>query len=42
MADIGPRWGANIPAHVKAMIDAFTPVLALAPKEGVEVTRDIA
>jgi acetyl esterase/lipase len=42
MADIGPRWRANIQAHVKAMIDAFTPVLALAAKEGVEVTRDIA
>lgn len=40
MAQLGPKWGTNISAHVKAMADAFSSVLALAPKEG-EVTRDI-
>lgn len=42
MAEVGPRWAANVPGHVRRMIDAFTPVLARAPKEGIQVTRDIA
>ncbi len=42
MAELGPRWGANVPGHVRRMIEAFTPVLARAPKDGVEVTRDVA
>ncbi|HYD57091.1 MAG TPA: alpha/beta hydrolase [Burkholderiales bacterium] len=40
MAEIGPRWGSNVPGHVRRMIEAFTPVLARAPKDGVEVARD--
>ena len=42
MAEIGPKWGTNVPAHVKQMIEGFTPVLARCPKDGVEVTRDVA
>ena len=42
MAEVGPKWGTNVPAHVKQMIDGFTPVLARCPKDGVEVTRDVA
>jgi acetyl esterase/lipase len=42
MKELGPKWGSNVPGHVRQMIDAFTPVLAQAPKEGVQVTRDIA
>jgi acetyl esterase len=42
MADIGPRWASGVPANVRLMVDRFTPVLARAPKQGVEVTRDLA
>lgn len=42
MAEIGPRWGSNVPGHVRRMLEAFTPLLARAPKDGVEVTRDVA
>ncbi len=42
MAEIGPRWASAISEHVKAMVDAFTPVLASAPKDGVSVTRNLA
>jgi acetyl esterase len=43
MAEIGPKWGRPTPAeHVRQMIDAFTPLLARAPKNGVERTNDIA
>lgn len=41
MAEIGPKWGTNIGAHVKLMADGFSEVLGDAPKEG-SVTRDIA
>lgn len=42
MAEVGPRWASNVPVHVRQMIDAFTPLLARCPKDGVETTRDIA
>ncbi|MCL4799035.1 MAG: alpha/beta hydrolase [Burkholderiales bacterium] len=42
MAEVGPRWREDVPGHVRLMVDAFTPLLAGAPKDGVEVTRDIA
>jgi len=42
MAEIGPKWASNVPGHVRQMIDAFTPLLARCPKDGVEVRRDIA
>jgi acetyl esterase/lipase len=42
MVELGRRWGEDIPRHVRAMMDAFTAVLVDSPKEGVEVTRDIA
>lgn len=42
MARIGPVWGRDVPRHVRQMIDAFTPLLASSPKEGVERTRDVA
>lgn len=42
MAEIGPRWGTNVPGHVRRMVESFTPILARAPKDGVEVTRDLA
>jgi acetyl esterase len=42
MADMGPRWGQDVPGNVRRTIEAFTPLLATAPKDGVNVTRDIA
>jgi acetyl esterase len=42
MAEVGPRWASDIPAHVRLMVERFDPVLAGAPKHGVTVTRDIA
>ena len=42
MAELGRKWGEDIPGHVRAMMEAFSALLADSPKEGVEVTRDVA
>ena len=42
MDELGPVWGRDVPGNVRRMIDAFTPLLAGAPKAGVEVSRDHA
>ena len=42
LADVGPRWADDVAGNVRRMVDAFGPVLARAPKQGVEVARDIA
>jgi acetyl esterase/lipase len=42
MAELGRKWGQDIPGHVRAMMADFTALLADSPKEGVEVTRGIA
>jgi acetyl esterase/lipase len=42
MAEIGPKWGTNTSGHVKMMVEAFTPVLAQAPRADAEITADIA
>jgi acetyl esterase len=42
MAEVGPRWGEDVAGNVRRMVDAFSPLLAGAPKDGVEVIRDIA
>ncbi|MEP7330056.1 MAG: alpha/beta fold hydrolase, partial [Betaproteobacteria bacterium] len=42
MAEVGPRWGSDVPSNVALMVKHFTPLLAQAPKQGVEVTRNIA
>jgi Esterase/lipase len=34
MAEVGPRWGTSVQAHVKQMVDGFTQVLRDAPKLG--------
>lgn len=41
MAKIGPTWSSNTSGHVKMMIEAFTPLLARCPKDGVSVQRDL-
>lgn len=42
MAEVGPKWSANTAGNVKMMVEAFSPILAKAPKAGVEKTADIA
>lgn len=41
MADVGPRWANDVAANVRRMVDAFGPVLAQAPKQGVDVMLDV-
>ena len=42
MAEIGPRWGRDVPNNVRRVVEAYTPVLANAPKHGIEVSRNQA
>jgi acetyl esterase len=42
MAEIGPRWARDLPGHSQRVKDAYAPLLAEAPKEGVVVTRKVA
>jgi acetyl esterase/lipase/ferredoxin len=42
LREIGPIWAEDIGAHREMVIDAYTPVLAKAPREGIEVNRDLA
>lgn len=42
MAEVGPRWSGNTAGNVKMMIEAFTPILKGAPKDGVKVSRNQA
>ena len=39
MAEIGPRWATDIPAHVRLMIDQFSALVAKGPKQRVKVAR---
>ena len=42
MLEIGPVWAEDIVGHRKMVIDAYTPVLANVPREGIEVSRELA
>jgi acetyl esterase/lipase len=42
MVELGRRWGEDVPGHVRAMMEAFSALLADSPKEGVELVRDLA
>jgi acetyl esterase len=41
MAEIGPKWRTDVPGHVKRMAQEFSVVLAQAPREGVQVTKNL-
>lgn len=41
MRAIGPKWGTDIGGHVRMVLDAYTAILAGAPKEGI-VTREVS
>jgi acetyl esterase/lipase len=40
MLEIGPRWAEDIVGNRNLVIRAYTPVLAQAPREGIDVVRD--
>jgi acetyl esterase/lipase/ferredoxin len=42
MLEIGPVWAEDIVAHRNMVIDAYTPVLAQVPRDGIEVSRELA
>jgi len=42
MLEIGPVWAEDIVAHRDMVIEAYTPVLAQVPREGIEVSRELA
>ena len=42
LAEIGPVWGTDIQRHRDLVLQIYRPLLAAAPKAGVEVTRGIA
>ncbi|OZI61002.1 alpha/beta hydrolase [Bordetella genomosp. 11] len=41
LADIGPTWGRDVANNVRRIVDAYTPILARAPKDDIEAARDL-
>lgn len=42
LTGLGPVWAQDIPGHMRQVVDAYTPLVAAAPQEGIQVTRDVA
>src|SRR5690554_127024 len=42
LAEIGPGWGSDIGGNVAITQELYTPLLAEAPRDGVEVVRDLS
>jgi len=42
MLEVGPIWSEDIVRHRTLVIDAYTPVLARVPRDGIEMSRDLA
>jgi acetyl esterase/lipase len=42
MAEIGPLWRSDIRGHHRIVVEAYTPLVAAAPKTGIEVVRNLA
>ena len=42
LAAVGPVWGADIGGNIQRTREVYTPLLRAAPKDGVQVTRDLA
>ena len=42
LADVGPRWQEDIRRNSQIIKDAYAPLLAQAPKDGITVSRDLA
>jgi len=42
LADIGPRWAQGVAANVREVVARYGPLLEAAPRDGVQVTQDVA
>jgi acetyl esterase/lipase len=42
LAEVGSGWGKNISGNIERTLEVYTPLLAVAPKAGVSVLRDVA
>lgn len=42
LAEVGPGWGKDIPGNIERTLEVYTPLLAVAPKTGVRVDRNLA
>jgi acetyl esterase len=42
LAEVGPGWGKDILGNITKTLEVYTPLLAVAPKQGVAVQRDVA
>ena len=42
LAEVGPGWGKDIRGNIEKTLEVYTPLLAVAPKQGVTVQRDLA
>jgi acetyl esterase len=41
LAEVGPVWGKDIGGNIEKTLEVYTPLLAVAPKQGVTVQRDL-
>jgi acetyl esterase/lipase len=42
LAEVGPRWGQDVANNVRRMVQAYSPILARAPKQGIQVIRNLS
>ncbi len=42
LREVGPRWGKDINGNIARTLEVYAPLLAAAPKDGVQITRDVA
>ena len=42
LAEVGPAWGKDILGNIEKTLEVYTPLLAVAPKQGITVQRDLA
>jgi acetyl esterase/lipase len=42
MAEIGPKWASDTKGHIRLMIDKFSEVLRLSPKDGIAVETNVS
>jgi|LNFM01.1.fsa_nt_gb acetyl esterase len=42
LRQVGPGWGKDISGNIARTFEVYAPLLAAAPKDGVQITRDVA
>ena len=42
LAEVGPGWGKDITGNIEKTLEVYTPLLAVEPKQGITVQRDLA